>query len=338
MKLLHLSFHKGCINDIDFICKQLSIECEVLSHVLEWNTNKTIDTLAEPSNQHYNVTKERALKYWERYKDYFELFDCILTSDTAPLSRIFLQNNNWNKKLIIWICNRFDYCHQDQYCINFPDKEYYELFRNALENPNVKIFGYTQFELEFCKKFNIFIKSDVIKPSGGLSNIYLTQNEFIDLKDTWFIVPYHNETILMDLSTHLKKMGIKNECKKYNGPVELLNYRGIIHIPYNLSNLALFEIFQLGLIYFIPSFDFLNQLSKNNNFWFANKDLAFKNHYLIEWYNPEYCDLFIFFNNWNDLKEKLYNTNYYLQQKKILEFGQKHLSKTLKQWEMAFFS
>ena len=60
-------------------------------------------------NAVYNIGHQRAETVWNRHKDYFDKFDVIVTSDTAPLSRIFLQNG-WRKPLIIWVCNRFDYC------------------------------------------------------------------------------------------------------------------------------------------------------------------------------------------------------------------------------------
>ena len=54
------------------------------------------------------VKKDFGKRSWVNSVVDFGKFDVIVTSDTAPLSRIFLQNN-WKKPLIIWICNRFDY-------------------------------------------------------------------------------------------------------------------------------------------------------------------------------------------------------------------------------------
>ncbi len=345
MKLLHLSFHKGCINDINFVCNSLNIDCEVLSQNLDWNTNKDIPTLFEEHDQHYNITKDRALKYWNKYKDYFNTFDCIITSDTAPLSRIFLQNNNWTKKLIIWVCNRFNYANRGPFNNGFPDQEYYDLFRNALNNKNIYIVAYTQFEIDFCKLYNININpNNLIKPSGGISATYLTNSLDINIlennSNTLFIAPYHNETNMMNLQLFLQNKNINCICKKYNGPIELKSFKAIIHIPYALSNLALFEIFQLGLIYFIPSFNFLLELNKSSsNFWFQDKHQAFKNQEVIEWYNPLYKDLFIYFDSWDDFINKYNNLNTYIdkQRSKILEFGNLHLNNTLNKWKELIF-
>jgi len=239
MKLLHLSFHKGCINDLQYICDRLGYQCEVFSPNTEWNTNKTLPSLAEPDCQHYNITHERALKYWNTYKDYFDRFDCIVTSDTSPLSRIFLQNG-WNKKLIIWICNRFDYAHGSD--SGFPDKEYYDLIKKATTLPNVHLIGYTAFENIYAEMKGIDIGRRVIRPSGGISDVYNNHKHKYkpELKNTLFVPPYHNDTIMMNLKNQLEIMGLQAYTGRYDGPYDLTNYKAVVHIPYAWSNLAFF--------------------------------------------------------------------------------------------------
>ena len=39
MKLLHLSFHKGCINDFQYVCDKLGYTCEILGPSIDWNSN-----------------------------------------------------------------------------------------------------------------------------------------------------------------------------------------------------------------------------------------------------------------------------------------------------------
>ena len=251
MKILHLSFHRGCINDFNYVCDKLGHYVEVLSSIKECNTNKNLSTLTLPNAQHNNITHKRAEDYWNKYKDYFETFDCIVTSDTAPLSRIFLQNG-WKKKLIIWICNRFDYA--NGYRGGFPDREYYDLIRKATTLPNVHLIGYTAFENYYCKHIrNIDIGGKVITPTGGISQTYNNFLEKPNLNNTLFVPPYHNDTKMMNLKQQLENIGLKAYTGKYNGPLDLTNYKAVVHIPYAWSNLAFFEMFQLGIVYFIPS-------------------------------------------------------------------------------------
>ena len=88
MKVLHLSFHNGCRNDIEYVCKELKLDL----------TFREFDDGMSVGNDKYNVTHEKAENAWKKYKNFYDKFDCIITSDTAPISRVFLQNN-WKKKL-----------------------------------------------------------------------------------------------------------------------------------------------------------------------------------------------------------------------------------------------
>ena len=83
MKVLHISFHHGCQNDIEYISERLGFELEFM---------KFTDGVTN-NNELYNITRERAQNSWDNYKDYYNKFDCIITSDTAPISRVFLQNH-----------------------------------------------------------------------------------------------------------------------------------------------------------------------------------------------------------------------------------------------------
>lgn len=327
MKVLHLSFHKGCINDIKYVLNNLNIQNEYMF----------IDDFGE---QKYNMTRKRANILWEKYKNEFEKYDCIITSDTVPLCRIFLENN-WSKKLIIWICNRFDYTHLPVRDGPFPDPEYYDIIRKAVMMDNVYVIGYTKFENFYCKnKRNIDIGNKVIKPSGGIDEIYKNNNIIKEeLKETLFIPPYHNDTIYMNLSEHLNTLGLKNVCCRYNGPMDLLNYKAVVHIPYAWNNLALFESLSLGIIYFIPSKEFLYKLMiERDNFFWQDKEYLKDHIELSEWYTEEHKDVFVYFNSWEHLKELVCNIDYENQKNKIKEFFEEHKANTFNSWKEILFN
>lgn len=334
MKILHVSFHKGCINNLNYVCNKLNFECHVLSCVKEWNTNQNIIPIREEDNQHYNMTQEMANKYWNIYKDYFNEFDLIITSDTAPLSRIFLQNK-WNKKLIIWICNRFNYSHG--LCNNFPDNAYYNLINMALSNSKVYIIPNTHFEKIYCCKFNIILKEEVIKPIGlNISDIIHEETTILDDKiNTFFIPSYHNENIMCNLNDILNSLEIKNYNKRFKSFKDLQEFKGVICIPYAYSTILLFEMLSLSIIVFIPSIMLLLNMSlnKNLNFWHQNKDDLYKNIETSEWYNTVHKELFIYFDSFEDLKYKINNLNYQEHKLKLYNYRKKHENTVLNQWK-----
>jgi hypothetical protein len=137
----------------------------------------------------------------------------------------------------------------------------------------------------------------------------------------------------LDLKSICDKLNIKTYRGRYNGPLDLIGIKGIIHIPYAWSNLALFENWSIGNVYFIPSIDFLFELSKSSKFFWSppyDKELIKSS----EWYLSEHEDLFIYFNSFEELGELVNNKELIDSKKsKVLEFSKEHTKKTIKQWE-----
>lgn len=325
INILHISFHTGCKNELEYVVNKLGYNIEFMN----------FDDGQTYTNAKYNIGHDRANLCWNKHKKYFEKFDLIITSDTAPISRVFLQNNFPNK-LIIWICNRFDYCDKASLDCKFPDKEYYELFKQATKNTNVQIIGYTPFENYYSKHIKkIDISDKIIKPIGKIIGFNYSIRNNNETNNMFFVPPYHNDTITINLSEKLNELNILNKNGRYNGMQELQLYKGIIHIPYAWSNFALFEALQFGIIYFIPSFDFLLEIKKNTNFFWSP---PIKNEWLkiSEWYCDTNKEIFVYFDSWDDLKVKVNTTNYNEKKKIIIEFAILHEQKQLNLWKNIF--
>lgn len=333
LKVLHLSFHRGCISDFTYVAKQLDLDLtSIFIHDLPtfwWD-----ETIAGGSAL-YSVGHDRAQRIWEKHKDFFNQFDLILTSDTAPLSRIFLQNN-WKKPLIIWVCNRFDYCDEASKDCHFPDPEYYQLFRDAVHRENVRIIAYTPFEHYYARLKGVNTGTQTIKPcakpKNSLEKSSIPGN--VNKSESFFIPPYHNDTIFLNLAEVCTNLGIPVYNGRYAGPGDLKDFKGIIHIPYAWSNLALFENLQNGVPYFIPSRRFMLELSTQNNFFFNM--LSPETIDYSEWYLPENSDAFIYFDSWADLAVKIQNTNFAEVKERSQRFAEKNHETMLSQWRDLF--
>ena len=351
LKVLHISFHQGCQNEIQYLSEKLNFDLTFMEYH---------DGISK-GNDKYNVTREKAINSWNLHKDFYTSFDIIITSDTCPISRIFLQNENninYNKiKIIIWICNRFDYYNHPSK--NFPDPEYYTLINGAPHKPNVKIIGYTPFENYYANSIKrLNIGKTVIKPIGKFSkdspynSFTSTQlagdDDNMTIKKSTFIIgPYHNDNIMMNLKDMVKSLGIKVHNGRYNGPKDLAEFAGVIHIPYAWSNLALFEAIQLGIPYFIPSLRFIKYLIHKpkapgcNFFW--SPPLKEEVLELSEWYTPEHQDILIYFDSWAELKNKanryINNSDGFRDQhiEKLKIFSQKHEENMLNKWRSIIF-
>ena len=128
---------------------------------------------------------------------------------------------------------------------------------------------------------------------------------------------------------------------RYNGPKDLAEFAGVIHIPYAWSNLALFEGIQLQIPFFIPSLKFLKYLihtdtDKTDSF-FWSPPLIEDVLNLSEWYCKDFEKIFIYFDSWNDLKDKINTLDYEKHKVLLKDIGDKHEKEMLKKWSDYIF-
>lgn len=333
IKALHLTFHKGCANEVAALSNKLSID--LTTWLIPELPLYFFDGYSS-GNALYNIGHKRAEEIWLLHKDFFNQFDLIFTSDTAVLSRIFLQNDS-KIPLIIWMCNRFDYSFKESLDCEFPDQEYYDLFNAAKDLPHVKVVANTPFEHAYARSKGVDSGMIVIKPAGFYESDEGIGNPSSEDRENIFYLPkYHNEEKFMNLQKKLQKLKVKSFCGRHNGFGDLQAYKGIVHLPYSWSTIALFENIKLGMLYFIPSKEFFKTLMRAKGYWHQNNVFLSSDALLSlsEWYLEENKDLFIYFDSWRDLKNKIDSCNYLEKRRQVKDFSKKHQEKSLSDWHM----
>ncbi len=329
IKVLHLTFHEGCKNDFEDVAQELDLD------VTSWFVQALPAEFWEgfaAGNEIYNVGHRRAERVWNRHEEFFDTFDVIITSDTAPLSRIFLQNN-WQKPLIIWVCNRFDYAHGNGGEDRFPEKEYYDLMRKATLLPTVRIVSYTPFEHEYARRKGISFGTRTIKPLGKKEQEFVPEQSLVpssvSKEETFFVFPRLSPGHLNNVLKACEQYTIKAWSGVYRGPEDLKGFKGVLFFPYAFSNLALFENLQRGVIHFVPTKRFLTELGFIRAGMQGNLEWC-------EWYFDAYKEYLVFFDSWQDLQSKITTINYQEMKKKITAFGQQHRQEMIAEWRQLF--
>jgi len=339
-KVLHMSYHMGCIKDFADVAKELNLD------LCSWHIfSKPIDYLDGISTGFdiYNITHDKADRIWLKHKAFFEQFDVIITSDTPVLARPFLQNS-CKKPLIIYMCNRFDYDHGGKE--EFPDKELYDLFRQATKNENVKVIASTPYEHTYASLKGVITGNSIIKPLGSLeTDLRFTDTTKnipaeVDKPNTFFIYPQINNEQYKFVYTECKQLGLKGHTGKYNGPNDLTEFKGIIYVPYQAANWVLFEGMNRGFVFFVPSKKFLRELISQDKVrvcCYFNPEL-YLNDFIdeMEWYLDAHKDLFVFFDSWQDLKLKTETIDYQAVRKSMQLFGAFERHATLERWKKVF--
>lgn len=341
IKLLHVGFHTGCLKDFEDVVQSLAAKGFNID-LTSWNiaamTPRTNFDGSTKGNAIWNISRKRADAVWFRHKDFFEQFDIIMTSDTAPLSRIFLQDNHWKKPLIIWVCNRFDYVDAPTRDSTFPDREYYQLFQEAVHRQNVHIIPYTDYEWYYAERKGLNIGRRTIRPIGSMDDSYRIGQaslipDTINPEKTLFIYPRLDQRQMNFAKGVCDSLGINAYSGKYNGPGELATYKAVLYFPYAWSNLALYENLNRGIIHLVPSIKFVKELLSKHKPIRTYTTNLFE---LGEWYKDEYKNVIIYFDSWEDLKEKFEGIDYASMQEKIKAFGMRHRTQVLAKWESIF--
>ena len=317
MRVLHVSHHQGCRQDLDYVAARLGL---------------TMDHYEYRGG--YNIDATRAETAWRTDRERFLSYDAIVTSDTAPLSRIFLQNG-WPKGLVVWICNRFDYCDQATNDCGFPDAEYYPLFASALTRPRTVVASYTDFEHHYARAKGVPLGDLTVKPIGARLPCSFENRvpAAIDRATTCFIPRYHND-MAADLDSRCRTLGIAAFNGRYDGPADLHGFKAVVHVPYAWSNFALFENLQSGLPSLIPSRQMLLELARSIDF-FWSPPLLWTHLHLAEWYAPAHREIFGYFDSWHHL-QRLADSDLAGRRQAIAEFCETHTRQTLNQWRTIF--
>lgn len=290
-KILHLTFHYGTANDLNYIFNKLGYEI----------------TLLLTTDLPYTISEQLAQQLWEENKEYFQSFDIIITSDTAGLSYPFLLHlNELKPKLIIWICNRFNISMENEY-------GFLQLFKAAVQHPKVSIIPYTQYEVIWCKNFGIQLNNDVIHCLGRHEVPYIsepnvmarcfrpidTSFRFRDVKDSVFVQDYHNNHKLYDF---LKSQNVSVSFGKYMDINEIKDYKAVVSFPDAFSKIFQMEAIQHGIILLLPSLKCLKQLIKDPYYTFTSKQYITEDLLNIcEYFN--YPDCFVFFDSIDELPQ-----------------------------------
>jgi hypothetical protein len=326
MKILHLSHHIGCFKDQEYVLNKLGHEVTSLK-VLELGETLTVINPIES----FRMSSPLARVVWSEVKDYLNSFDVVLTSDTAPISRIILENiEEFSSKLVIWICNRYNY-------ELFGDTEWTKLFDKANDFPNVKIVPYTLFEKIWANANGIRTDNwEVITPLGKWA---ANSNPVKKDNDVW-VGMYYNDNKFMNLKQTLIDMGVNaqgGDGERYADINELKRHYAMITLPDAPSKLICFELIHLGIPALLPAKPLMKQLKNTEGYGIPLAPAQFDDNIIdvLEWYDPELEDCRYYYNSFKEIPKLITNIKH--SQDVIQENCEYHSrrleEKVLSQWK-----
>jgi len=298
MKILHLSHHIGCFKDQEYVLNKLGHEVTSLK-ILELGETLTVINPIES----FRMSAPLARVVWSETKDYLNSFDVVLTSDTAPISRIILENiEEFTGKLVIWICNRYNY-------ELFGDAEWTKLFDKANDFPNVKIVPYTLFEKVWADANGIRTEDwEVITPLGK----WVANSDPVEKDNDVWVGMYWNDNKFMNLKQKLLDMGVKaqgGDSERYADVNELKRHYAMITLPDAPSKLICFELIHLGVPALLPAKPLMKELKNTPGYGIPLAPAQFDDSIIdvLEWYDPELEDCRYYYNSFEEIPKLITN-------------------------------
>jgi hypothetical protein len=252
-----------------------------------WVLNRKMDNPDFVNNYSFHqINEDMIQKFQERYDSFLQQFDGFITCHVPAFAMIY---EKYNKPVLMINSCRYDL----PFC---QTKDYYMLqkFHQCIHRIKDRI---TIVSNNLADQLYTF-KGIGIQPLYNPSLCLYTNVKYNPVKPTFLC--YNQINISHELITNKSEL---SRPYKWN---DLMMYRGIIHVPYEISTMSMFEQFTAGCPLFFPSKSFL----KSNS------------HFLISmqsyWGNecPKYLNEFLNLDRWIDLSDmynafKSPNTYYY---------------------------
>lgn len=246
-----LDLHSAASADIIHIFKNLGHQVDywtisAYSHYVFGKKNDDVEIINQATWGY--LTPEMCDQFYERYRNYLEQFDAFIVTAFSSFSLIF---EKLNKPIIIVNAVRYEVPFRDpkalrrlnRALINGVRDERFTLVANNLGDLHYLKY-YTGLDSEFIPSLCEYISG---KYSGRRSE-YIFQKS----RTGSFIKQ-------IESSLRYTKL-IKKEMNLYPSAQSIFNYKGVIHLPYQVSTMTIFEQYQAGVPLFFPVKQLLTEL------------------------------------------------------------------------------
>jgi hypothetical protein len=295
-RLFNIDLHISVIKDIQYILKDLYLDkIEVVNwsmseHAWVFNEN-SISPKFINANTWKNINKDMINNFVNHYKNYLSTFDGFIVTHTPVFCLLY---ETFNKPIIM-----INSCRYEQ---------------PFSWNNNIDMWNYLNVKLKKMYDNNKLISisnnkadAEYLKIGTGIDSYIIpslclyTNSKYSPINDKFILNNNSNGNI-----NENENIINKNSCLS-NGYSwqQLFNYKGIIHMPYEISTMSIFEQYSANIPLFFPSKNYLINFIKNDGYKIQSRyNKMFKdNNY------PNNLEICLNDNNWLDFW--INNADYY---------------------------
>jgi len=283
IKLFNLDLHISVIADVKNIFKKINSNIEITNWSISghtWVFNKYPANVKHINgNTWKNINLKLIKKFQEEYDSFLKQFDGFIVTHTPVFcllyqkydKPIYLINSCRFEQPFSWVKNEFMF--------NYLRKNLKLMCDNGILIPicnNIADLKYLELGTSIKAKY--------------IPSLCLYTNENYNSNKSKYIT-YDSNNIIPEGKNIISRDTALKKGYKWS---ELFSYKGIIHIPYEISTMSIFEQYSANIPMFFPSKTFLKELIKSNKIKFGSNYFKFKHpDYLDEALGKNWVDFWI---------------------------------------------
>jgi hypothetical protein len=255
MKIFNLDLHISVIADIQQLFQELGHEVtswNMSGHNWVFGRGRFETSVIKPDNWH-NINQEMCDRFYETYKDQLSHYDAFLVTYAPVFAMLF---EKWGKPIIIDAPIRYEvpFTLQPEAWENFN-----EFIRKGVDRGQVFLVANSKYDSEYGKYFTDREWTHIPSICGYTNSSYNPQqSQFLYYSRFSEYTQYCGN--IPNLVEKSKALG---RNYKWNN---LVQYKGIVGLPYCPSTMSIFEFYTQNIPLFFPTIDLMVEMkSKHNN-------------------------------------------------------------------------
>jgi hypothetical protein len=300
MKIYNLDQHVSVNSDLEFIWRKLGHELDIDSlSAHSWVMNREHKHVPLVENNIYQIVeKEIWNEFYDTFRERLESYDAFLCC--YPPVFALLYKRFTGKRVIVQIPIRYDFPYTD-------NENSLRVLNEFLLSDSVIVTANNRLDKAYFED----------RTNGKKECIYIPSLcEYTGMK----YAPKRDDFLLYDGS---RQWRIENTVNRYDLHPHTWNdiqsFKGIIHIPYNVSTMSMFEQYTACIPMLVPSINLLMNMLKRNDsilqecFWTREQHGKYGYStmenvlHLADFNNDEYFPHVIKFDSLYQLEEQMYD-------------------------------
>ena len=252
MNFFNIDLHISIIADMKKIFTDLNHNVTDLSlseHTWVFNRKKDSVPMLDNGRWMHLSTEQLSNEFFYYYSNKFDEIDAFIVTYPPPFALLY---KHFNKPIIINNPIRYEW----PFSFRKEDwDKFNDFLREGCDKGLIILVANNLYDKYYMEKF---IGRDV----EHIPSICDYYDSYYESNDNHFIY-YSRDKILEITNTNIK---YKDELFKSHTHNDLVKFKGIIHIPYQISYMSIFEQYTSNIPLFFPTKEFLMDIYKNNKY------------------------------------------------------------------------